>query len=73
MMLGRRQPGGGGWEAESSAHSGHPRLYLKLFELLLQLTSQGLLILNPRIEGVQLKVLPVGEGRRLKQGRLFGL
>lgn len=61
VMLGRRQPGGGGWEVESSAHSGHLRLYLKLFELLLQLTSQGLLILNPCIEGVQLKVLPVGK------------
>lgn len=65
-MLGRGQPGGGGWEAEnqpreSSAHPGHPRLYLKLFELLLQLTAQGLLILNLCIKGVQLKVLPVGK------------
>lgn len=72
VVLGRRQPGGGGWEAESSAHSGHPSLYLKLFELLLQLTAQGLLILNPRIEGVQLKVLPVGKKGGWSTGGCLG-
>lgn len=54
---------------DSSANPGHLRPYLKLFELLLQLAAQSLLILNPCIEGVQLKVLPVGEGGRVRQER----
>lgn len=65
-MLGRGQPAVAGWEAEnqsreSSTYPGCPRLYLELFDLLLQLTAQGLLILNFCIKGIQLKVLPVGK------------
>lgn len=73
-MLGGGHPGGGGqgsWQPAHGLQPRHPTPHLKLFELLLQLAAQRLLILNPRIEGIQLKVLPVEkEGGKDEEGWL---
>ncbi|DAA25795.1 TPA: hypothetical protein BOS_10232 [Bos taurus] len=59
--------------ASSSSSSSSIRAWL--LELLLQLTAQGLLIFNSRIEGIQFKVLPARKKGPLKviQGLLVGL
>ena len=49
--------------------------YLQLFELLLKLDAQGLLVFNSSIQRVELKIFPGGRGRetRTSLGPAMGL